>query len=119
MIKPLAFAVRPRWLTFAGRVMFACGLACAPVAAWADDGPSLGLVIPGLSVFLGDAPGYYAPPPPRSITRRPRRVTTWRRGPRESMAPDDGNVEDRRLGPDAGGMMMMTETLDAAVGCPA
>ena len=64
MIKPLVFAVRPRWLAFAGRVVFACGLACAPVAAWADDGPSLGLVIPGLSVFLGNAPGYYAPPPP-------------------------------------------------------
>ncbi|CDQ08899.1 conserved exported protein of unknown function [Acidithiobacillus ferrivorans] len=64
MIKPLAFAVGPRWLAFVGRVVFACGLACAPVAAWADDGPSLGLVIPGLSVFLGNAPGYYAPPPP-------------------------------------------------------
>ncbi|MBN6742276.1 hypothetical protein JKG47_17485, partial [Acidithiobacillus sp. MC6.1] len=64
MIKLLAFAVGPRWLAFVGRVVFACGLACAPVATWADDGPSLGLVIPGLSVFLGNAPGYYAPPPP-------------------------------------------------------
>ncbi|MHB1280369.1 MAG: hypothetical protein ACYCYL_03925 [Acidithiobacillus sp.] len=60
MIKSSAFGTRH--LVLAASAALLCGL--ASVSAWADDGLSLGLAVPGLSMFLGNAPGYYAPPPP-------------------------------------------------------
>ncbi|WP_298173166.1 hypothetical protein [Acidithiobacillus sp.] len=60
MIKSSAFGTRQ--LVLAASAALLCGL--SSVSAWADDGLSLGLAVPGLSMFLGNAPGYYAPPPP-------------------------------------------------------
>lgn len=60
MIKSSAFGTRQ--LVLAASAALLCGL--ASVSASADDGLSLGLAVPGLSMFLGNAPGYYAPPPP-------------------------------------------------------
>lgn len=60
MINSSAFGTRQ--LVLAASAALLCGL--ASVSAWADDGLSLGLAVPGLSMFLGNAPGYYAPPPP-------------------------------------------------------
>ncbi|MHB1736763.1 MAG: hypothetical protein ACYCQM_09375 [Acidithiobacillus sp.] len=60
MIKSSAFGTRQ--LVLAASAALLCGL--VSVSAWADDGLSLGLAVPGLSMFLGNAPGYYAPPPP-------------------------------------------------------
>ncbi|MBU2760916.1 hypothetical protein HAP95_12285 [Acidithiobacillus sp. RW2] len=46
--------------------------------AWADSDLSLGVAVPGLSVFLGNNPGYYAAPvyapPPVYYVPPPRRV---------------------------------------------
>lgn len=60
MIKSSAFGTRQ--LVLAASAALLCGL--TSVSAWADDGLSLGLAVPGLSVFLGNPPAYYAPPPP-------------------------------------------------------
>ena len=60
MIKSSAFGIRQ--LVLAASAALLCGL--TSVSAWADGGLSLGLAVPGLSVFLGDPLAYYAPPPP-------------------------------------------------------
>ena len=60
MIKSSAFGTRQ--LVLAASAALLCGL--TSVSAWADDGLSLGLSVPGLSVFLGNPSAYYAPPPP-------------------------------------------------------
>ncbi len=60
MIKSSAFGTRQ--LVLAASAALLCGL--TSVSACADDGLSLGLAVPGLSVFLGNPSAYYAPPPP-------------------------------------------------------
>ena len=60
MIKSSVFGTRQ--LVLAASAALLCGL--TSVSAWADDGLSLGLAVPGLSVFLGNPSAYYAPPPP-------------------------------------------------------
>ena len=104
MIKSSVFGTRQ--LVLAASAALLCGL--TSVSAWADDGLSLGLAVPGLSVFLGNPSAYYAPPR-RSITPRPRRhlrVTMWRRCPPEFMALALGYTADRLPGRGGGGMMM-------------
>ena len=62
----------PQFVAFVG--LFA-GLSSP---AWADSDLSLGVAVPGLSVFLGNNPGYYAAPvyapPPVYYVPPPRRV---------------------------------------------
>ena len=60
MIKSSAYGARH--LVLVAALSLLCGLTSASVRA--DDDMSLGLAIPGLSVFLGNGLGYYAPPPP-------------------------------------------------------
>ena len=60
MIKSSAYGVRH--LVVVATLALLCGLTSTAVRA--DDDMSLGLAIPGLSVFLGNGLGYYAPPPP-------------------------------------------------------
>lgn len=66
----------PQWTLFA--VIFAVLFAVASRPAWADGDLSLGVAVPGLSVFLGNNPGYYAAPvyapPPVYYVPPPRRV---------------------------------------------
>ncbi len=70
MIKSSAYGVRH--LVLVATLALLCGLTSTAVRA--DDDMSLGLAIPGLSVFLGNGLGYYAPPPPVYYAPPPRPI---------------------------------------------
>ncbi|BDB15724.1 hypothetical protein GGI1_18416 [Acidithiobacillus sp. GGI-221] len=110
MIKSSAYGVRH--LVVVATLALLCGLTSTAVRA--DDDMSLGLAIPGLSVFLGNGLGYYAPPPPVYYAPPPAPFTMrlrplaimWHRCVPEFMSAAAGSIADLRLGPGAGGTMM-------------
>ena len=92
MIKSSAYGVRH--LVVVATLALLCGLTSTAVRA--DDDMSLGLAIPGLSVFLGNGLGYYAPPPPVYYAPPPRPVYYAPPPPGYYVAPMRARIYERR-----------------------